>query len=146
MKPYYFVFIPALLLTSCGNEPEPHAAVAQTPPVAVQVAAVAAQEWPVTYTATGTVRARTTGTVFSKLMAYVQQVTVQVGDHVREGQTLITLDTRDLDSNVRRAEAGLAERAMTVATNAAVAMRARIFMQGPPCGVGPQDTDVSPGA
>jgi len=109
MKPYYFVIIPALWLTSCGSEPAPRATAAQAAPMAIQVVAVAAQEWPVTYTATGTVRARTSGTVFSKLMAYVQQVTVQAGDHVREGQTLITLDTRDLDANVRRAEAGLAE-------------------------------------
>jgi RND family efflux transporter MFP subunit len=36
-------------------------------------------------------------------------VTVQVGDHVREGQTLITLDARDLDVSLRRAEAGGAE-------------------------------------
>jgi RND family efflux transporter MFP subunit len=42
-------------------------------------------------------------------MAYVQQVNAQVGDHVREGQALITLDARDLDANVRRAEAGRAE-------------------------------------
>ena len=42
-------------------------------------------------------------------MAYVQQVAVQVGDHVRQGQELVTLDARDLDANVRRAEAGRAE-------------------------------------
>jgi RND family efflux transporter MFP subunit len=43
------------------------------------------------------------------VIGYVQQVTVQVGDHVREGQTLITLDARDLDVSLRRAEAGGAE-------------------------------------
>jgi RND family efflux transporter MFP subunit len=42
-------------------------------------------------------------------MGYVQQVSVQVGDHVREGQLLITLDARDLDAGMRRAEAGRAE-------------------------------------
>src|ERR1019366_3175015 len=40
---------------------------------------------------------------------YVQQVSVQVGDRVRQGQALITLDARDLDVNLRRAEAGGAE-------------------------------------
>jgi RND family efflux transporter MFP subunit len=42
-------------------------------------------------------------------MGYVQQVNAQVGDHVRQGQVLITLDARDLDVSLRRAEAGRAE-------------------------------------
>ena len=46
------------------------------PPVAVQVSAVATQDWPATYEATGTVRARTTATISSKVMGYVQQVSV----------------------------------------------------------------------
>jgi len=75
----------------------------------VQTAAVAAQDWPATYEATGTVRARTTATISSKVMAYVQQVSAQAGAHVRQGQVLITLDARDLDANLRRAESGRAE-------------------------------------
>jgi RND family efflux transporter MFP subunit len=110
MKPHFlFLPIPVLLLTSCGSEPPRRAAQPQTPPVAVQVAAVTSQDWPASYEATGTVRARTTATVSSKVMGYVQQVSVQVGDRVRQGQTLITLDARDLDVNLRRAEAGGAE-------------------------------------
>ena len=110
MKPYFlFLPIPVLLLTSCGSEPARRAAQPQAPPVAVQVAAVTSQDWPTSYEATGTVRARTTATVSSKVMGYVQQVSVQVGDRVRQGQALITLDARDLDVNLRRAEAGGAE-------------------------------------
>ena len=110
MKPYFlFLPIPVLLLTSCGSEAPRRAAQPQAPPIAVRVAAVAAQDWPATYEATGTVRARTTATMASKVMAYVQQVSAQVGDRVRQGQALITLDARDLDVNLRRAEAGGAE-------------------------------------
>jgi RND family efflux transporter MFP subunit len=110
MKLYFlFLPIPVLLLASCGSEPTRRAAQTQTPPVAVQTTAVSTQEWPASYEATGTVRARTTTTISSKVMGYVQQVTVQVGDHVREGQPLITLEVRDLDVSVRRAEAGRAE-------------------------------------
>ena len=110
MKPY-FLFLPisVLLLTSCGSEPARRAAQPQASPVAVQVATVTSQDWPASYEATGTVRARTTATVSSKVMGYVQQVSVQVGDRVRQGQALITLDARDLDVNLRRAEAGGAE-------------------------------------
>ena len=110
MKPYFlFLPIPILLLTSCGDEPARRAAQSQAPPVAVQTAVIATQDWPTSYEATGTVRARTTATISSKVMGYVQQVNVQVGDHVRQGQALITLDARDLDVSLRRAEAGRAE-------------------------------------
>ena len=110
MKSYLlFLPIPVLLLTSCGSEATHRAAQPQAPRVAVQVAAVNAQDWPTSYQATGTVRARTTATISSKVTGYVQQVSVQVGDRVRHGQALITLDARDLDVSLRRAEAGGAE-------------------------------------
>ncbi|MEO8597838.1 MAG: efflux RND transporter periplasmic adaptor subunit [Candidatus Solibacter sp.] len=102
--------IPTVFLAGCGSEiTAPRSTQLQATPVAVTAVAVTAQEMPVTYIATGTVRARTSGTVSAKVMAYVQQVNAQAGDHVRQGQTLISLDPRDLDSNVRRAEAGLVE-------------------------------------
>jgi RND family efflux transporter MFP subunit len=47
--------------------------------------------------------------ISSKVMAYVRQVAVQVGDRVKEGQDLVMLDAQDLDANVRRAEATEAE-------------------------------------
>ena len=110
MKPFYlFLPLPVILLASCGSEPAHRATQPQASPVPVQTTAVATQDWPATYEATGTVRARTTAAISSKVMAYVQQVGVQVGDHVRQGQNLITLDERDLDASVRRAEAGQAE-------------------------------------
>jgi RND family efflux transporter MFP subunit len=129
MKPYFPLLpIPILLLTSCGNEPARRAAQPQTAPVAVHVAAVTAEDWPAAYEATGTVRARTTATISSKVMGYVQQVSARVGDHIREGQTLITLDARDLDANLRRAEAGRAEveSAIPELENAAAAAKANL--------------------
>jgi RND family efflux transporter MFP subunit len=110
MKPYFlFLPIPVLLLASCGSEPARRAAQPQTPPVAVHTVAVSTEDWPASYEATGTVRARATATISSKVMGYVQQVSVQVGEHVRQGQPLITLEVRDLDVSLRRAEAGRAE-------------------------------------
>ncbi|MDR3699850.1 MAG: efflux RND transporter periplasmic adaptor subunit [Candidatus Sulfopaludibacter sp.] len=104
-----FIVVSAAWLSGCGgSEPQPKAASMQ-PAVAVQTAAVSAQQWPAVYEATGTVRARTATVLSSKVMAYVREVAVQVGDRVREGQLLITLDAQDLESNVRRAEAADAE-------------------------------------
>ena len=95
------------VLAGCGGEPpQPEAACRVRAAVAVQTAAVAPQQWPDVYEATGTVRARTAAVISSKVMGYVREVAVQVGDRVSEGQLLVTLDARDLDANVRRAEAG----------------------------------------
>ena len=98
-----------LLMSACGG-PETHSKAATAPPhVTVQAASVASRPWPDAYEATGTVRARTAAVLSSKVMAYVRQVAVQIGDRVRDGQELVTLDAQDFDANVRRAEAGEAE-------------------------------------
>ncbi len=104
-----FVLIPAIILGSCGRNETVRPVPAKSAPIPVSVATASLQNWPDLYEATGTVRARTTATIASKVMAYVQQVSVQVGDRVRPGQTLLTLDGRDLEANLHRADAGRAE-------------------------------------
>jgi membrane fusion protein, multidrug efflux system len=129
MKPYsLFLPIPLLLLASCGSQPPRHAAQSQAAPVAVQVAAVTIEDWHASYEATGTVRARTTATISSKVMGYVQQVSAHVGDRVAEGQPLITLDARDLEAALRQAEAGRAavESAIPELENATAAAKANL--------------------
>jgi len=103
------VLATALFLVSCGGEKPRRTEVASAPPVQVQTVEVCDQQWPAVYEATGTIRARTTAVVASKVMAYVQQVGVQVGDRVPPGQVLITLDARDMEANLRRAEAARTE-------------------------------------
>jgi RND family efflux transporter MFP subunit len=99
----------AAISMSCGGSESHPRASSPAPAVAVQSAAVSASQWPDLYEAAGTVRARTSVVLASKLMAYVRQVTVQAGDHVQAGQELVTLDAHDLDANVRRAQAAAAE-------------------------------------
>jgi multidrug efflux system membrane fusion protein len=93
------------LLVGCGEKPSRTKASPAGAPVAVQAQTVAAVEWPSTYEATGTVRAKTAAAISSKVMGYVRQVNFQVGDRVRAGQVLVELDSRDLDTQVRQAEA-----------------------------------------
>jgi RND family efflux transporter MFP subunit len=61
-------------------------------------------------------------------MAYVREVKAQIGDHVREGQPLVTLDARDLDVNSRRIEAAREEirAAMPEADSAVAAAKANL--------------------
>jgi RND family efflux transporter MFP subunit len=103
-----------VLLTSSGRERSVRAVEAHEAAVPVQVVPVTTSDWPSTYEATGTIRARTTATISAKVMGYVQQVNVQAGDSVRDGQVLITIDARDMETNVRRAEAAKAEVLSTI--------------------------------
>ena len=97
------------LLTACAGDESHSRAASPAPAIPIQAASVELQQWPGVYEATGTVRAKTVSVLSSRVMAYVRQVDVQVGDRVREGQPLVTLDAQDLETNVRRAEAADAE-------------------------------------
>jgi RND family efflux transporter MFP subunit len=110
MKKKLLGFIPVTFwLAGCSEPPNESNSASPAPPVAVSVVAVAEQEWPSIYEATGTVRARTSAVIAARLLDYVVDVKVQAGDRVREGQLLVTLDARDLDVNSRKAAAALDE-------------------------------------
>jgi membrane fusion protein, multidrug efflux system len=119
-----------LLLIGCGEAPKPRTAAEQTAPAVSTVSTVAAtmENWPATYEATGTVRARTTAVISAKLTGYVREVRAEAGARVKEGQLLVTLDTRDLDIATRRAEAAREEvrTAMPEADSAVAAARANL--------------------
>jgi RND family efflux transporter MFP subunit len=129
MKPILF---PALILSalsiSCGSQPPRPGQASLAAPVSVQTVVAADRPWPAAYEATGAVRARTSATIASKVMGYVSQVHVRVGDRVHQGQLLVTLDARDLDASVSRAEAGLSEvrSAIPEADNAVAAAQAEL--------------------
>ena len=97
-------------LAGCNQAPrETHAAVSKASQIQVKVVEVNSTNWPSNYEAAGTVRARTSALISSKLMAAVREVKVQTGDPVKEGQLVIVLDSRDLDASVRRAAAAQEE-------------------------------------
>jgi RND family efflux transporter MFP subunit len=96
-------------LSGCGSEPALKAVSTPVTPKRVETVAAIETDWPSTYEATGTIRATTTATISSKLMAYAREVRAQIGDRVREGQTLVALEARDLETSVARAEAGREE-------------------------------------
>lgn len=110
------------LMAGCGGA-EPTRAVDRGAPVAVEVARVATTTLNRPFDAGGTVRARTTATIVARIVAEVKAVRAVPGDRVRAGQTLLVLDSRDLDANRTRAEAGSAA-AEANATAAAAALGA----------------------
>ncbi|MCW5978306.1 MAG: efflux RND transporter periplasmic adaptor subunit [Bryobacteraceae bacterium] len=123
----FAAFVSTLALVSCGGEP-PAKTRAEAAPVRVQATAVEEREWQVLYEATGTVRARTAATLSSKVMGYVREVKAQVGDSVKAGQSLVVLDSRDLDVSNLQAQAGVneARSAMAEVDNAIAAAQAQL--------------------
>lgn len=115
------------ILAACGSD-RPAPAPPEAPPVSVRTLALETTPWPAIYEATGTVRARTAAAISSKVMGYVRDVKVSVGDAVRAGQLLVALDARDLEAAERQAEAALAEAKSAVAEvdGAIVAAKAQL--------------------
>jgi multidrug efflux system membrane fusion protein len=117
------IFPALLLLAGCGHK---ETAAPQNAPQqaahSVTTVAAAVVEVPVVREAAGTVRARTSASVSSRIMAYVREVRVQQGDSVRAGQLLLTLDPKELDSAQRQVEEGQREaRSMEAEVTGAIA-------------------------
>ncbi len=110
----------ALAATACGGGHTGEAREATGQPVSVRVQAVSPREVSTPFETGGAIRARTTATLVSRIVAEVREVTVQPGDRVRAGQVLIRLDGRDLQANEARARAAAAaaEEAVRAATTA----------------------------
>lgn len=97
-------------LSGCGGKHAPETT--KTAPAAklpVTVTALTMSEWPDGFEAVGTVAARTVTTVAGRVMGTVMEVRVRAGDRVAAGQTLVTVDARDLEAAQRQAQAGLDE-------------------------------------
>jgi RND family efflux transporter MFP subunit len=104
-----------------GNEKRP-----EGPMVKVALAMARTSSQPLSYEAVGTVQPVTTSTLSGKLMGTVKEIRVQEGDRVKQGDTLVVIDKRQVTAQLRQAEAALdearrAEAAAVSARDAAVA-------------------------
>jgi len=122
------LIVALVALAGCERAPEKTEAAAPAAPVPVQAVSVSSDQWPAGYEATGTVRARTSAAISAKVMGYVREVRAQIGDHVREGEVLVVLDSRDLDAAYRQTEAMSQEvrDAIPEADNAVAAAKAQL--------------------
>ena len=118
-----------LMTTACSRLETPVAATGpQETAVTVQVETVAESEIADIYRASGTVRARYTATIAAKIVANILEIRAQAGDRAQADQVLIVLERRDLEANLRRAEAARteAEGAISETESAIAAARANL--------------------
>lgn len=102
MRRCALLFLAMPLLAACGTD-QPTPAARDAAPLPVRVTVVSRGEVADTFESGGVVRARTSATLVSRIVAPVLDVRVRAGDRVRRGQVLITLDARDIDAHARRA-------------------------------------------
>ena len=101
---------PLLVLgvAACGTHEEPVAEARSAPSIEAAVAPATVRDLASSFEAGGVVRARTTASLLSRIVAEVREVRVQPGDRVRRGQVLVALDDRDLSAARSRADAATA--------------------------------------
>ncbi|HEU0140796.1 MAG TPA: efflux RND transporter periplasmic adaptor subunit [Bryobacteraceae bacterium] len=104
-----------LSLAACGHDSGKKSQTPPAAPVTVKVLTVTGTDLPAVYEAVGTVKARTAATISSRVMGYVRDVRVAVGDRVRAGQLLVTIDSRELEAVYGQAEAARAEAQSAIA-------------------------------
>ncbi|MBI2435513.1 MAG: efflux RND transporter periplasmic adaptor subunit, partial [Candidatus Hydrogenedentes bacterium] len=97
-----------VVLTACGQHEAADSAAAG-PEIAAQVVTVQASDIAASYEAVGTVRAKVSSVLQSKVTGYVSAVQVKEGDAVTAGQVLVELDNREAAAELRRAESALQE-------------------------------------
>jgi len=98
-----------LSLTACRDAPRKAEASVSPQSIAVPVITAAVVDLPSVYEAVGTVRARTSATIASRIMGAVREVRVRTGDSVTAGQLLVSIDSREFEVAVRQAQAAREE-------------------------------------
>ena len=127
-KALFFTILTGLaMLTACGDK---HAGTSVSDQETVSVQTVQAQyrSIPVHFEAPGTVQPRDRIALASQINGFVEEMKVNIGDRVKQGQILATLDPRDARSQKAAAESAIAE-ARAALSEATKAYQAATEMQ-----------------
>jgi RND family efflux transporter MFP subunit len=103
-----------LVLASCGNS-EKNLVVDNAPTIAVKVNQVEANGSNPFLSVSGKIQASNSADLSTRMMGYVNKVHVKVGDKVRQGQLLMSINNSDLQAKSAQINAGITE--ATVAFN-----------------------------
>lgn len=103
MKPLTILLFLTAGTAACGGA-NPQSPESRTP-MTVSTVEAELKDLPDVIEVGGTVRARTTAVLTSRIIGQVRQILVEPGARVRRGQLLAVLDGREMDANRDRAEA-----------------------------------------
>lgn len=98
-----FLVCSSLLLTGCGKT-EP---VVEEKAIAVTVQMAKGGEIENTNTFTGTTKVSEETSVTAEMAGTIDKINVKLGDHVSEGQVLLSINGKDVDNSIKTAQAAL---------------------------------------
>lgn len=107
MKKYITLFIAIVFLISCGKNDKKQEVVNDTPAISVQIAKVAGNTNNPFVTASGKVQATNSAELSTRIMGYVTNIYVNVGDRVNKGQLLLSINNSDLQAKKAQIEANI---------------------------------------
>jgi RND family efflux transporter MFP subunit len=111
MKKYIYIFtviIGLVFMTSCGSDDKKEVA-DNSPSISVKVSQVATNSNSPFLSVSGKIQASNSAELSTRLMGYVNKVHVDVGDNVREGQLLVSINNSDLQAKRAQVNAGITE-------------------------------------
>lgn len=117
MKKYTLLSIvltASLLMASCGNDTK-QTEVDNTPAVQVQVNKVSENSNSPFLSVSGKIQSVNNADLSTRMMGFVKKVPVKVGDKVKKGQLLVSINNTDLQAKSAQVNAGITE--ATVAFN-----------------------------
>jgi RND family efflux transporter MFP subunit len=97
--------ISTLVLTSCGKEKKEQ--VTAEPAIAVEVGGVSENENGAFITASGKIEAENSANLSTRMMGYVTKIHVKVGQKVRAGQLLVSINNTDLQAKKAQVDASI---------------------------------------
>lgn len=105
-----------ILISSCGGE-DKKMLTDNSPAVAVQIKTVSDDGGSRFLTVSGKVEAAQSANISTRMMGYVDEVYVQVGDKVRKGELLLSVNNADISAKLAQVNASITE-ATAAFTNA----------------------------
>ena len=98
----------SLVMVSCGSE-DKKAVVDNSTPVSVKVSAVQSNGSNPFVSASGKIEATNSANLSTRMMGFVNKVHVKVGDKVRKGQLLVSINNTELQAKRAQVNAGITE-------------------------------------
>ncbi|MGB1284708.1 MAG: efflux RND transporter periplasmic adaptor subunit [Polaribacter sp.] len=119
MRKYIYIialFSASIFMTSCGSE-DKKAVTDNSPAIKVVVNKVTANSNNPFLSVSGKIQATNSADLSTRMMGFVKNVHVNVGDKVRKGQLLVSINNTDLQAKKAQVNAGITQ-AQTAFTNA----------------------------
>lgn len=107
MKKYITLFIASAIFMSCGKKEGKQPVIDNSKPIAVKIKKLTGNTNNSFVTASGKVQATNSAELSTRMMGYVTKINVNVGDRVRKGQLLLSINNSDLQAKKAQIEAGI---------------------------------------